>query len=736
MFMQRRSLTFTWLWLVKSWLVCLAASKKLEVLIVTPGIMGFSATATIPRSGPGFDVAVNNVKAVYENLAFSQIYLYNLSIPDCPTFADNVVNIVSKFFYQKGSQNRTAGPVYIVTPGCMEFLHLNQLAAAWNVLLITTGTSDTIMSDKIKSPTWISTNPFPGAFFGEIFDRLFKMQQWTSVYVVLDLDSIPLYQVVFVALDAIVRPLVRTANILYSSKKVALDFPPLLDSFAKKSRDFAICAHAGNDKKVEKLVFRPDPFTIQQIMRHLGFYYGTVRRIIARDLAGKKRCKTKIHHLPEKQVAQGVLKVHACWSTSNEAIDEAWFYMFHVNNRRKIYHKFSGKENRQSWLKYCRQQHPKGVMSVAGISAKGLTAIRFVPSRTKGNSDLCVKHVLKPLFKKYIPNLYGRQGKSVALQRDSAATHTTLIMVQFLQDNNYQFILSADRPSHSPDLSPLNYSINGIFKRLMLFLGSPFQLRLLLVFIALVPFFYKTQGIFTWEAHDENDKIVRAAYRSLLLATMVDASAKGLHVSESRLEELKSAWNRGFMATPLYANMDLHDEPSIPHLASANAAIEILAQVLNESMSDSAFDPTDGRALARNFFNRTFETSSGQIVFDQIGVRVPSVSVAYFNETKGDFQVYLQSDITNRVFRWSVVRPVRWFNGSELPANEPLCGYVGDKIECHISAGIPQSHLNTAVGVVVVLFLAGSIYMGYLLRTYSLNASTWWNLNGSLLVPP
>ncbi|OWA53030.1 hypothetical protein BV898_17466 [Hypsibius exemplaris] len=151
-------------------------------------------------------------------------------------------------------------------------------------------------------------------------------------------------------------------------------------------------------KNVGKLAFRPDSFTIRQIMQQLGLSYGTVRQINARSLAGKKRCKTKTHHLSDKQVAQRVLKVPSLL------------------------------------------EHIKRV-----------------------NSDFYVKHVLKPLFKKNIPEFYGKQAKSVALHHDSAAAHTALTTVWFLQNNNYRFIPAADW-SNSPDLSPMDYSINRILR--------------------------------------------------------------------------------------------------------------------------------------------------------------------------------------------------------------------------------------------------------------------------------
>jgi hypothetical protein len=224
--------------------------------------------------------------------------------------------------------------------------------------------------------------------------------------------------------------------------------------------------------KVEKLVFRPDPFSIRQIQQMLGLSYSTVRRIVKRDLAGKKRSKRRTHHLSHQQVAQRVLKVPRLLKHLNGgkwryivSIDEAWCYMSHVNGRRKIYYQFRGKQSPQSWLKYCKQKHPRGVMFVAGISARGTTAIRFVPPRTKVNSDFYVKRVLKQIFKKDIPRLYGKDARLVALHHDSAPAHTALDTVRYLQNSKYRYIPKDDWPSNSPDLSPMDYSINGIFKR-------------------------------------------------------------------------------------------------------------------------------------------------------------------------------------------------------------------------------------------------------------------------------
>ncbi|OWA55301.1 hypothetical protein BV898_19684 [Hypsibius exemplaris] len=144
--------------------------------------------------------------------------------------------------------------------------------------------------------------------------------------------------------------------------------------------------------------------------------------------------------------------------------------------------------------------------------------------------------------------------------------------------------------------------------------------------------------------------------------------------------------------------------------------MEMLAQVLNESLADPDFDPRNGRALARRFLNRTFDTSSGRVILDRFGDRTPSVSVSYFNDTTGDFEVYIRSNITNGDYRYSAVKPVSWFNGSHLPPNEPMCGYMGDKLECRPHTGFQTKEIFAGAGVAVVVLIVGSICLGYLIR--------------------
>ena len=171
-------------------------------------------------------------------------------------------------------------------------------------------------------------------------------------------------------------------------------------------------------KKVKYLINRPDPWSHRAISRKLNVSCRTIRRVIKEDLQGVVRKKRKTHHLSHKQVAQRLEKGPRLltWLKRDKwknivSIDEAWCYLSHCNGRRKIHYAFRGMQAPESWRKICVQKHPRGIMFVAGISAHGTTAIRFVPYSAKVTSVFYINKVLKPLFSKDIPRLFGKNEK-------------------------------------------------------------------------------------------------------------------------------------------------------------------------------------------------------------------------------------------------------------------------------------------------------------------------------------
>jgi inhibitor of nuclear factor kappa-B kinase subunit alpha len=184
------------------------------------------------------------------------------------------------------------------------------------------------------------------------------------------------------------------------------------------------------------------------------------------------RKKYKVHALSDAQVRQRLERAPRLlkWIGGSKwkyvvTLDEAWVYLTHVNGQRQLYYKFRGKSTPESWTKFWRQKHPKGVMFVAGISYRGQTKLRFVPPGAKINSDFYINNVLKPLIAEDIPRLHPGQEHKVIIHHDNAPSHQSKKTQAFLKTCGKKFIPKEDWLRNSPDVAPMDYGVNGDFKR-------------------------------------------------------------------------------------------------------------------------------------------------------------------------------------------------------------------------------------------------------------------------------
>ncbi|OWA53291.1 hypothetical protein BV898_17725 [Hypsibius exemplaris] len=73
-----------------------------------------------------------------------------------------------------------------INAGCGEYLILNELARAWNVLYVTTAAGDRIARNRALAPTWIpATYPAP-ADYAEYYHRFLLRHNWTTIAIILD----------------------------------------------------------------------------------------------------------------------------------------------------------------------------------------------------------------------------------------------------------------------------------------------------------------------------------------------------------------------------------------------------------------------------------------------------------------------------------------------------------------------------------------------------------------------
>ena len=95
-----------------------------------------------------------------------------------------------------------------------------------------------------------------------------------------------------------------------------------------------------------------------------------------------------------------------------------------------------------------------------------LTAIRFIfyppPTKQKSTSSSEWTKFSSHFSKKDILCLFGKDAISAVLHHDSSRAHAAATTVQWLENFGYNFIPLRDWPTNSPNLSPMDYSVNGI----------------------------------------------------------------------------------------------------------------------------------------------------------------------------------------------------------------------------------------------------------------------------------
>ena len=111
-------------------------------------------------------------------------------------------------------------------------------------------------------------------------------------------------------------------------------------------------------------------------------------------------------------------------------------------------------------------QNGHQILCAIGVCHRGSTSLRIVLANVKINNEVFLKEVLIPIWKEDIPRLYPGEESKVILHMDGARAHFHPNVVQWLETNKIKYIPAGHWPANSPDLSPMDYGINGIFKNL------------------------------------------------------------------------------------------------------------------------------------------------------------------------------------------------------------------------------------------------------------------------------
>lgn len=227
-------------------------------------------------------------------------------------------------------------------------------------------------------------------------------------------------------------------------------------------------------KKVDKLISSPNPPTQREIGRRLGISEGSVRNILKKDLEADQMKKTKVHQLTDKMGEQRLLRGELFLKYLSRrklrylfTMDEMMINTSDVSGKTSFYYRKNRVKVPDDWKILPRQSWPKQIMVAMGICWRGQSQLYVVPPNTKVDADAFIKLILRPMIEKDIPRLYGNEAKKVTFHMDSAPAHVAKKTVEWLQSHKVKYIPKEHWMSNSPDLAPMDYAINSIFKRIL-----------------------------------------------------------------------------------------------------------------------------------------------------------------------------------------------------------------------------------------------------------------------------
>jgi transposase len=191
----------------------------------------------------------------------------------------------------------------------------------------------------------------------------------------------------------------------------------------------------------------------------------TIQRALKMDLKLKALKRSTCHMLTIPQKVARVKKCRALLKRYGEKkvksilfSDEKIFNVEEQFNKQndRVYAR-SVKDIPLHQRKVKRSHGPGSVMVWAGVSWMGKAPLHFVEKGVKVSAKNYLSDVLESVVEPLNSTLF--DGKPWTFQQDSAPAHKAKVVQTWLSNNVPDFMSTADWPSASPDLNPLDYAI-------------------------------------------------------------------------------------------------------------------------------------------------------------------------------------------------------------------------------------------------------------------------------------
>ena len=226
-------------------------------------------------------------------------------------------------------------------------------------------------------------------------------------------------------------------------------------------------------RKVKQYIALDNSPTQRCMAKRVGASAASINNVIHGRLKKQTIKKVKVHRLTPAAIKKRKERALPFYNLIKDGqyeyiltMDEAMLPFDPGHGQRDFYYDEKIKENRrdQPPLKVRAPAHAPQRMFAAGYTWRGPTRLYVVDKDVKVNGELFLEQILKPMLQIDLPNLYGADADKVVLHMDSASSHTSKLVTDWLKDNNYNFFSKEQWLANSPEVSPMDFFANGYLK--------------------------------------------------------------------------------------------------------------------------------------------------------------------------------------------------------------------------------------------------------------------------------
>ncbi|XP_055348729.1 atrial natriuretic peptide receptor 1-like [Paramacrobiotus metropolitanus] len=232
-------------------------------------------------------------------------------------------------------------------------------------------------------------------------------------------------------------------------------------------------------------------------------------------------------------------------------------------------------------------------------------------------------------------------------------------------------------------------------------------------FFTLDPFRDDALGKNGWRQDDTFDQLAKQAYQVLYILTLRDTTDTDRY--KAFAQTVNRTGERDFPGMRVQLNY---------YVASFYDSVLLFASSVNRTLerNQSIDNQVNVAGLSQAQWNRSFAGATGDVYINPRGDRNDDHAIYGFDEAT---KAYVVAEFIGYKFElvpgytYDPIAPFRWLNPTKTPpANEPYCGYLGDKPVCDTSG----QTMGIALGVVAAFLLAAAVVISFLYRYYTRRA--------------